>query len=100
MQVVWHDRLNQCHEGCVLLSVVQYRLRHTPHHSFLFDLSITHNKARKHTIRSILNTEQAAQILLADRANDVIEGIMAEYVEKDVIKEVSEEEAPKMKIKK
>lgn len=52
------------------------------------------------TIRSILNTEQAAQILLADRANDVIEGIMAEYVEKDVIKEVSEEEAPKMKIKK
>lgn len=52
------------------------------------------------TIRSILNTEQAAQILLADRANDVIEGIMAEYVEKDVIKEVTEEEAPKMKIKK
>ena len=52
------------------------------------------------TVRSILNTEQAAQILLADRANDVIEGIMAEYVEKDVIKEVSEEEAPKMKIKK
>ena len=52
------------------------------------------------TIRSILNTEQAAQILLADRANDVIENIMAEYVEKDVIKEVTEEEAPKMKIKK
>jgi len=52
------------------------------------------------TIRSILNTEQAAQILLADRANDVIEGIMAEYVEKGVIKEVTEEEAPKMKIKK
>lgn len=52
------------------------------------------------TIRSILSTEQAAQILLADRANDVIEGIMAEYVEKDVIKEVTEEEAPKMKIKK
>lgn len=52
------------------------------------------------TIRSILNTEQAAQILLADRANDVIEGIMAEYVEKDVIKEVTNEEAPKMKIKK
>ena len=52
------------------------------------------------TIRSILSTEQAAQILLADRANDVIEGIMAEYVEKGVIKEVTEEEAPKMKIKK
>ena len=52
------------------------------------------------TIRSILSTEQAAQILLADRANDVIESIMAEYVEKDVIKEVTEEEAPKMKIKK
>lgn len=52
------------------------------------------------TVRSILNTEQAAQILLADRANDVIEGIMAEYVEKGVVKEVSEEEAPKMKIKK
>lgn len=52
------------------------------------------------TIRAILGTEQAAQILLADRANDVIEGIMAEYVEKGVIKEVKEDEAPKMKIKK
>ena len=29
------------------------------------------------TIRSILNTEQAAQILLADRANDVIENIIS-----------------------
>jgi hypothetical protein len=50
------------------------------------------------TIRAILSTEQAAQILLADRANDIIEDIMAEYVEKGVIKEV--EETPVMKVEK
>jgi len=41
------------------------------------------------TLRAILNTEQAAQILLADRANSVIEKIMAEYVEKGIIKETN-----------
>jgi hypothetical protein len=40
------------------------------------------------TLRAILNTEQAAQILLADRANSAIEGIMAEYVERGIIKEI------------
>jgi hypothetical protein len=44
-----------------------------------------------HTIRAILSTEQAAQILLADKANAVIDKIMAEYVEKDIIKEVVDE---------
>jgi len=42
------------------------------------------------TLRAILNTEQAAQILLADRAATAIENIMAEYVEKDIIKEITE----------
>mgnify|MGYP003610590931 CR=1 FL=1 len=45
------------------------------------------------TIRAILSTEEAAKILLADKANDVIERIMAEYVEKDVIKEVVEDKS-------
>jgi hypothetical protein len=44
------------------------------------------------TFRSILNTEEAARIMLVMKAADSIESIMAEYVEKDVIKEVVEEE--------
>ena len=40
------------------------------------------------TIRAILGTEQAKQVLMADRANTILENIIAEYVEKDVIKEV------------
>jgi hypothetical protein len=44
------------------------------------------------TFRAILNTEEAARIMLVMKAADSIESIMAEYVEKDVIKEVAEEE--------
>ena len=44
--------------------------------------------------RSILNTELAASIFMAAKANDAIEGMMKEYVEKDVIKEVTTEEQP------
>ena len=40
------------------------------------------------TCRAILSQESAAPILLADRANEAIESIMAKYVDKDVIKEV------------
>ena len=39
------------------------------------------------TLRAILDTKEAYQILLADRANMAIEAIMAKYVESDVIKE-------------
>lgn len=42
------------------------------------------------SIHSILSTEQAAQVLLADKAAAVIERIMTEYVEKGIIKEVEE----------
>lgn len=48
--------------------------------------------------RTILNTEEAAKILLANEANKAIEAIIAEYVEKDIIKEATER--PKMEIKK
>lgn len=48
--------------------------------------------------RTILNTEEAAKVLLANEANKAIESIIAEYVEKDVIKEVKEDS--QMKIKK
>lgn len=48
--------------------------------------------------RTILNTEEAARILLASEANRAIENVIAEYVEKDVIKEAKEES--KMKVKK
>jgi hypothetical protein len=45
------------------------------------------------TIRAILSTETAAQILLAEKANVIIEGIMAKAVEEGVINEMPEEEA-------
>lgn len=48
--------------------------------------------------RSILNTEEAARILLANEANKAIEDIIAKYVEKDIIKEV--DDGPKMEVKK
>lgn len=48
--------------------------------------------------RSILKTEQAQQVLIANEANNAIERIIAEYVEKDIIKEADEK--PKMEIKK
>jgi hypothetical protein len=45
------------------------------------------------TLRSILNTEEAARILLANEANQVVERVMAKAVEDDIVKEA--EEAPK-----
>lgn len=45
------------------------------------------------TLRAILNTEEAAKILLADQANQAIERVMAKAVEAGVVKEA--EEAPK-----
>lgn len=42
------------------------------------------------SLRAILNTEEAAKILLAQQANAAIENIMAKGVEADVVKEVVE----------
>lgn len=42
-------------------------------------------------VRLVLSTEQAAQILLADKANRAIEKLIAEYVEKDIVKEAEGE---------
>lgn len=42
------------------------------------------------SLRAILNTEEAAKILLAQQANAAIEGIMARGVEADIVKEVVE----------
>lgn len=39
------------------------------------------------SIRSILNTPEAAKILLADKANEAIEKKLAEAVEQGVVKE-------------
>lgn len=39
------------------------------------------------SFRAILSTEQAQQVLLANRANEVIESILARAVEADVVKE-------------
>lgn len=50
--------------------------------------------------RTILRTEQAATILLAERANEAIEAVMAEYVKKGVIKEVVEKEGKVLKMTK
>ena len=42
------------------------------------------------TLRSILNTEEAAKIILAQQANSAIEAVMAAAVEADVVKEAVE----------
>jgi hypothetical protein len=43
------------------------------------------------TLRAILNTEEAAKILLAQQANAAIEAAMARGVELDIVKEAIEE---------
>lgn len=43
------------------------------------------------TLRAILNTEEAAKILLAQQANLVVEGALARGVEQDIVKEAIEE---------
>lgn len=43
-------------------------------------------------LRAILNTEEAAKVLIANQANTVIEGIMAQAVEAGVVKEAQEEQ--------
>lgn len=48
------------------------------------------------TLRAILNTPEAAKILLANQANNVIEGTLAKAVEEGVVKEA--EEAPQASI--
>ena len=47
------------------------------------------------SLRAVLNTEEAAKILLAQQANAAIEGIMAKGVEADIVKEVLEEVSSK-----
>lgn len=44
------------------------------------------------SLRAILNTEEAAKILLAQQANAAIESVMAKGVELDIVKEAVEEE--------
>ena len=41
------------------------------------------------SLRAILNTEEAAKILLANEANLAIERVLTNAVEKDVVKEVN-----------
>ena len=45
------------------------------------------------TLRAVLNTQEAARILLANQANSVVEGILAQAVEAGVVKEAPEETA-------
>ena len=43
------------------------------------------------TLRAILNTEEAAKIILAQQANAAIEAVLAKGVEADFVKEAIEE---------
>lgn len=43
------------------------------------------------TLRAVLNTEEAAKIILAQQANAAIEAVMAKGVEMDIVKEAIEE---------
>ena len=47
------------------------------------------------TLRAILNTEEAAKIILAQQANAAIEAVMAKGVEMDIVKEAVEEHSSK-----
>ncbi len=49
-------------------------------------------------LRATLNTPEAAKILLASRANDTIENIIANAVENGVVKEIEEDPQPKMEL--
>jgi hypothetical protein len=49
-------------------------------------------------LRSILNTEEAAKIILAQQANAAIEAVMAAAVEADVVKEAPVEAPPMEKL--
>ena len=42
------------------------------------------------TLRAVLNTEEAAKVLLANQANEAIERVLAAAVEADVVKESPE----------
>ncbi len=50
------------------------------------------------TLRSILNTEEAAKIILAQQANAAIEAVMAAAVEADIVKEAPVEAPPMEKL--
>lgn len=43
-------------------------------------------------LRAVLSTEEAAKILLADKANQAIENVLAKAVEADVVKEAPKAE--------
>jgi len=43
------------------------------------------------TLRSILNTPEAARILMANEANNIIEGRLAQAVEAGIVKEAPEQ---------
>jgi hypothetical protein len=50
-------------------------------------------------LRGVLNTPEASKILLASRANDAIEEVMAAAVEEYIVKE-AEEEVPVSQLRK
>jgi len=46
------------------------------------------------TLRAVLSTEEAAKIMLAMRANEIIEGTLARAVENGIVKEAEEAQTP------
>lgn len=42
-------------------------------------------------LRAVLNTQEAAKILLANEANKAVEGVLAKGVEAGIVKEITEE---------
>jgi hypothetical protein len=58
-----------------------------------FELSGSEFGLILNTLRAVLNTEEAARILLANQANNVVEGILAQAVEAGVVKEAPEQTA-------
>jgi hypothetical protein len=46
-------------------------------------------------LRAIISTPEAQRILLADRANEIVENTLARAVEAGVVKEAEDQESPK-----
>jgi hypothetical protein len=50
------------------------------------------------TFRALLSTEQATRVLMVQRANEIAENILSEYVGKGVVQEMKEDEGANMKV--
>ena len=69
------------------------KYRWTPEDPFIF--SGNEFGVLLNALRAILSTPDAQRVLLADKANEIVENALARAVEAGVVKDAEEEESPK-----